>query len=88
MSGLSVIAISSILDRASATTDSDYRFMAIKDLHAELAKGGVAMEPDTEKKITSILLRFIAATTPAPELQELALRWYDCLCRSLSHRPH
>ncbi len=96
MSGLSVIAISSILDKASTTTDSDYRFMAVKDLHNELSKGSATvtaagaaaagstpgagatlLEPETERRITQILLGFIASITHSAELQELASKWYD-----------
>jgi cullin-associated NEDD8-dissociated protein 1 len=54
--------------------DKDFRYMATADLFAELNKETFKMDADSEKKITTMVLKLLEDNSN--QVQELVVKWY------------
>ena len=54
--------------------DKDFRYMATADLAVELQKDTFMMDVDSEKKITSTMLKLLEDNSN--QVQELVVKWY------------
>ncbi len=57
-----------------ASRDKDFRYMATADLVVELNKDTFKMDADSEKKITTMILKLLEDNSN--QVQELAVKWY------------
>jgi cullin-associated NEDD8-dissociated protein 1 len=53
--------------------DKDFRYMATADLVTELNKEAFKLDPDSEKKLTTQLLKLLEDNSN--QVQELAVKW-------------
>jgi cullin-associated NEDD8-dissociated protein 1 len=53
--------------------DKDLRFMAVNDLVAELTKESFKLDADSEKRLTTAILKLVE--DKSSQVQELAVKW-------------
>lgn len=67
------------------SVDKDFRFMATNDLMAELQKGSIKLDDDSERKVVHSVLKLVEDKNG--EVQNLAVKWFVplCACRNISY---